>query len=227
MNKEKNVIALLPLKGHSQRVPHKNIRHCGGKPLMLWILDTLLHIQTVERVVVNTDSDEIVGIINKLDNTRIVVHRRPRAMQGDEVSMNKIIAYDIDKYPSKHYLQTHATNPLLSSSTIDDAITAYFSKLDLYDSLYTVNKHQARFYDHNHAPINHDPNNLIPTQNLDPVYEENSNIYIFSATSFKATNTRIGVSPQLFPMNKHEALDIDTIEDFRVADIILTDSKGV
>jgi CMP-N-acetylneuraminic acid synthetase len=83
-----------------------------------------------------------------------------------------------------------------------------------------VNKFQTRFYKKNGEAINHDPNNLIRTQDLEPWYEENSCLYIFSAESFRKTNARIGQDPLLFEIPKIQAIDIDTHEDWAHAEIL-------
>jgi hypothetical protein len=87
----------------------------------------------------------------------------------------------------------------------------------MFDSLFTVNKHQARFYSTSGIPINHNPKNLIPTQNLEPWFEENSNLYIFSKNSFHSTKARIGSRPVMYVMTKLESVDIDTEDDWNFA----------
>ena len=84
----------------------------------------------------------------------------------------------------------------------------------------TVNKTQTRFYLADGAPVNHDLDNLIQTQDLTPWYEENSNLYIFSGPSFASTNARIGKMPILHEMGKMEAVDIDTPKDWLLAEAV-------
>ena len=118
---------------------------------------------------------------------------------------------------------THTTNPLLSLSSISKALTFYEDGLNNgYDSLFTVNKVQNRFYDENCKPINHDPDNLIRTQDLAPWFEENSNLYLFSKESFYATNARIGIKPQMFITEPFESTDIDTPSDWELAEVLVT-----
>jgi CMP-N-acetylneuraminic acid synthetase len=85
------------------------------------------------------------------------------------------------------------------------------------DSLFSVNKVQTRFYKADSSPVNHDPANLIPTQDLEPWFEENSNLYIFTADSFAHSKARIGTSPVLFETPALESLDIDTPDDWELA----------
>jgi CMP-N-acetylneuraminic acid synthetase len=213
-----SIIALLPIKGESERVPGKNLRNFSGKPLLCRVLRTLQETDAVSRVVVNTDSARVTNCVR--DFSKTVVHERPPRLCGHTVPMNDIIAYDLGLLGPGHYLQTHVTNPLLKSETITNAVAAYFDGLPSHDSLFSVVRRQSRFFDADMRPINHDPAVLLNTQDLPPVYEENSCLYIFSDKSFFANGkNRIGGKYQTYPMSHIESLDIDTEEDFRLAEI--------
>jgi N-acylneuraminate cytidylyltransferase len=219
--KNQKIIALLPMKSHSERIPNKNVRLFSGKPLLRIVIDTLLGANYIENIVVNTDSAEISNIISKYYNQDIIIHERPEVLCGDMVSMNDIINYDIAQLAGEHFLQTHSTNPLLRSKTIDSAIRKYFDNIDTFDSIFSVTRLQTRLFDKNVKPLNHKFGDLIRTQDLEPIYEENSNFYIFSKNSFKsASNNRIGLNAQMHELNKMEAQDIDEEEDFVLAESI-------
>ncbi len=224
MEPKKEVIALVPMKGHSERVPEKNIRDFVSQPLLYYILDTLRKSEYIKEIYVNTDNEKITQTIYKI-LPKIKVIDRPDELKGDMVSMNKIIAYDLTQIEGVHFLQTHTTNPLLKTKTINTAIEKYFESLDKNDSLISVTRLQTRLYDKNGKPINHNPNKLLRTQDLDPVYEENSNLYIFSKESFnKNENNRVGQKPYLFEIDQLEATDIDTPNDFKIAEILMQEN---
>ena len=218
--KERRVTALIPMKGHSDRVPNKNLRPFCGKPLYHWTILSLQKSRYVEHIVVNTDSQEIAeNIRQSFDRVKII--DRPSEIRGDFVSMNTIIAHDLSQSPGKHFLQTHSTNPLLNAETIDAAIELYFHNLEMYDSLFTVTRHNARFYWSDGSPINHNPQEMLRTQDLPPIFEENSNLYVFSRESFKRSgNRRVGLRPYLFEISKLEAIDIDEEDDFLLAELL-------
>jgi CMP-N-acetylneuraminic acid synthetase len=212
---------LLPMKGNSERVKNKNMRDFDGNPLYHAIMKSLLASKYIDKVVINTDSEVIAKDAKENFGERVIIIDRPLEIQGGDVSMNIIINYDLDKLEGEHFLQTHSTNPLLKTETIDKAIETYFENLDKYDSLFSVTKVQTRFYDKNAKPVNHNPEELLRTQDLEPLYEENSNFYIFSKDSFKNVgNRRIGLKPKIFELNKLEAVDIDEPEDFTLAEIL-------
>ncbi|WP_219576762.1 acylneuraminate cytidylyltransferase family protein [Vibrio parahaemolyticus] len=210
------VVALLPMKANSSRVPGKNFKDFCGKPLFRWILDSLLAVEEIDQVIINTDAREILAENGLVDTDRIVIRDRKKEICGDDVSMNIVLADDVANVEADIYMMTHTTNPLLSSSTIRAAITQYKEALSSSkaDSLFTVNKIQTRFYTESCKPINHDPDNLIPTQDLEPWFEENSNLYLFNRDSFNSTNARIGSKPTMMVSPALECSDIDTPDDW-------------
>lgn len=215
-------VALLPMKANSQRVKGKNFRPLHGKPLFRWILDSLLAIKEIDLVVINTDARHILAENGLVESDRVMIRDRKPELCGDTVSMNLILADDIAAVPADTYLMTHTTNPMLSAGTIHAALSQYQAGVaaGTADSLFTVNKIQTRFYRADGSAVNHDPDNLIQTQDLEPWFEENSNLYIFTAESFAKTKARIGKKPLLYPMDKMEAVDIDTPEDWALAEAV-------
>jgi CMP-N-acetylneuraminic acid synthetase len=217
------LIALLPMKGNSERVPNKNMRDFDGAPLYHAIMKSLIASKYIDKVAINTDSDIIATDAKENFGEKVVIIDRPQAIQGGDVSMNVIIGYDLNQLDGEHFLQTHSTNPLLRTETIDKAIEIYFEclKEGSCDSVFGVTRVQTRFYDKDARPVNHNPEELLRTQDLEPLYEENSNFYIFSKESFKnAGNKRIGVNPKIVEVNKLEAIDIDEPEDFKLAELL-------
>ncbi len=214
------VVALLPMKGHSERVPGKNIRPFAGRPLFLHILRTLEQSPLISHIVINTDSEEIAHMARSA-SPKVIIHERPVELHGDFVSMNKIIDNDLQRLDASFFLQTHSTNPLLKTETIDKAITLFFEQQGKYDSVFSVTRLQTRLYWPDGSPVNHNPNELLRTQDLPPVYEENSNFYIFSRDSFyRSGKRRIGRHPYMFEVPRLEALDIDEPADFIIAETI-------
>jgi CMP-N-acetylneuraminic acid synthetase len=213
-------VALLPMKAHSARVTGKNFRPFAGKPLFRWILESLLEVLEIELIVINTDARQILAEHGLVDQERVLIRDRKPEICGDLVSMNRVLADDVAAIESREYLMTHTTNPLLSAKTIQSALESYRECLrdDSADSLFTVNFFQTRFYRADGSPVNHDPNHLIRTQDLEPWYEENSNLYIFDRSSFKAAQARIGHRPKMFVTPRIESMDIDDQEGWDMAE---------
>lgn len=217
------VIALLPMKGNSERVPNKNLKDFAGKPLYHRTMEVLLGSKYIDKVIVNTDSEAIKKDLLTHFAENVIIINRPKEITGDLVSMNKIIDCDIHKEPADFYIQTHSTNPLLKIASVDHAIEKMISlsKEGVYDSIFSVTRLQTRLYKGNGEPFNHNPEELLRTQDLDPLYEENSNFYIFTTASFENSGgKRIGKRPFMFEIDKIEAVDIDESQDFVIAETL-------
>lgn len=215
------VTALLPMKAHSERVPGKNTRVIVGRPLFHWVLSALLASPHISRVVINTDSEPIAQDAAGISE-HVHIHVRPAELCGDDVSMNRIIAHDVALLGEGHYLQAHATSPLLTPETISRAVAQYFAALSGHDSLFGVTRLQTRLYSAGGSPMNHDPATLLRTQDLEPVFEENSSLYLFSAEGFRRANdNRIGTSAAMFEVGRIEAVDIDDEADWILAETLL------
>lgn len=214
--------ALVPMKGHSERVSSKNVRSLGGKPLFYHILESLESAKYVYEIIVDTDSPQIMSLIEK-NFPKVNVIERPQYLLGDKVPMTPIIEYDIKYAKTEHFFQTHATNPLLKTSTIDHAIKTYFEGLEGgFDSAMGITRYQTRFYDNYKHPINHNPEVMIPSQDMSPLYEDNSNFYINSIENFLKNKNRVGSNPIFIEVSKLENIDIDEEEDFLIAKALFT-----
>lgn len=208
------------MKAYSERVPGKNMRPLNGRPLFHWIMDALNKSGVVNEIIINTDSEEIAE--NAEQNFDVTIHMRPDYLlniQSNEP--NQIMSHDLDKTDGEYFIQTHSTNPLLKPHTIQETVNVFFENFAHHDSLFSVTPLQTRLFDHNFKALNHDPKNLVKTQNLPRIYEENSCIYIFSRNSFTKNKNRIGAKPLLFPIDRHEAVDIDEEFDFLLAETLM------
>ena len=216
----KKIVALVPMRHHSQRVPGKNYRVLAGKPLYQHIIETLLAVPEISAVVVDTDSGPVMdGLREHFPQVQII--NRPEHLRADDVPMNHILIHDTDQVPADFYLQTHSTNPLLKPETVARAINLFLDNYPNHDSLFSVTRWQTRLYDKDGKAINHNPKELIQTQDLPPVYEENSCIYIFTRANLIAKQHRISDHPMLFEIDAAEAWDIDEELDFEITDFLL------
>jgi CMP-N-acetylneuraminic acid synthetase len=214
------LIALVPMRHNSQRVLGKNYRLLAGKPLFHHIIETLLAVPEINEIVVDTDSDPVMnGLRENFPQVKII--NRPEYLRADDIPMNEILMYDTEQYLADFYLQTHSTNPLLKSETISRAIRAFNENYPKSDSLFSVTRWQTRFYDQQGKAVNHNPRELIQTQDLPPMYEENSCVYIFTRGNLIANRHRISDHPLMFEIPRLEAVDIDEESDFQIADILM------
>lgn len=207
------------MKGHSERVPGKNLRPLCGRPLFHWILKSLAACQYIQEIIINTDSEQIAR--GAQDHFNVTIHMRPEYLLNIHSNeAYQLMAYDLEHTDGEYFLQSHSTNPLLRTATIDRAIETFFEQSE-YDSLFSVTPIQKRFFKEDGTAINHDPNHLIKTQHLPKLLEEDSCIYLFSRRVFFERENRIGYHPLLFPMDKFESVDIDEEYDFFLAEAMM------
>lgn len=228
MSNSLRTVALLPMKAHSERIPGKNFKEFAGRPLFQWVLETLLGIPEIERIIINTDGREVLESHGLEPNDRVLVRDRPTEICGDEVSMNRIIENDMSAVPADTYVMTHTTNPLISEKTIRDAIQFFREGVQngANDSVFTVSRLQSRFYDSDGKALNHDPDRLLRTQDLPPIFEENSNLYVFSKESFQSTNARIGKTPKMLETPFLESFDIDDADGWHLAELVASSKQS-
>ena len=214
------IAALVPMRHHSQRVPGKNYRPLAGKPLFQHILETLKSVPEIDTVIVDTDSEPVMDGVRRLfPDVKLIA--RPEHLRADDVPMNDILLHDTAQVQADFYLQTHSTNPLLKAETISRGIKKFLAEYPKYDSLFSVTRLQTRLYWQDGRAINHNPLELLQTQDLPPVYEENSCIYLFTRENLERKKHRIGDSPLMFDIDADEAWDIDEELDFEIADFLM------
>jgi CMP-N-acetylneuraminic acid synthetase len=220
MSSKPDIVALVPMRHYSERVRGKNYRLLAGKPLYAHILEALIACSEFKEIVVDTDSPIISeGVMVDFPSVRII--ERPDHLREGDVPMNDVLLNDVNLVPSDFYFQTHSTNPLLRPETISLAISTFFEAYPQHDSLFSVTKIQTRMWDAACQPINHDPQVLLRTQDLPPIYEENSCLYVFERSNFIAKQNRLGANPMMFEIPVPEAWDIDNELDFLLVDFLM------
>lgn len=214
------LVALVPMRHSSERVVGKNYRPLHGRPLFHHIVATLLDVPQIDHVVIDTDSPVIArDAAESFPGVQVI--ERPEHLLGGGVPMNEILLHDTGIVDAGLYLQTHSTNPLLKASTITSALDAFLAARDRYDSLFTVTSLQTRLWRQDGSAINHDPSVLLRTQDLPPVLEENSCLYVFTAETLRGRGNRIGERPLLYRLERNEAWDIDEEIDWTVVEALM------
>jgi CMP-N-acetylneuraminic acid synthetase len=213
------IVALVPMRHQSERVPGKNYRPFAGRPLYHHIIGSLLTCPLISDVVIDTDSEVIMDdVARHYPLVRLI--KRPYHLCGGDVPMNDILLHDVSMADADFYVQTHSTNPLLRSQTINRAIEYFLSHYPAHDSLFSVTRLQTRLWDQLGKPVNHDPAILLRTQDLPPIYEENSNLYIFNRNTLEERQNRLGKTPLMFEIDRIEAFDIDDELDFIISEFL-------
>lgn len=215
----KRIAALVPMRHSSERVPGKNYRNFAGKPLFFYVVESLLACKAINTVVIDTDSEVVIELAQQ-HFPAVTILKRPEHLRDGSIPMNDVLLNAISQVEADFYLQTHSTNPILSAATIEAAVNKFLAVYPMYDSLFTVTKRNVRFWDVLARPINHNQNILLRTQDLPPIYEENSCMYLFTKEILQRKHNRIGDRPFMFEMPEIEAQDIDVELNFKVAEFL-------
>jgi len=220
-----SIAAIVPMRHASERVPGKNYRSfAGAGPLYHRIMSTLLKCPLISQVVIDTDSPTIQTDAAK-NFPRVKLIERPEHLRDGATPMNDVLLHTTSLVKADLYLQTHSTNPLLKTSTIDSAIESLRSLPGVFDSLFSVTRIRARLWDQDTHAVNHDPDVLLRTQDLPPVFLENSCLYLFTRATLESRHNRIGERPMMFEIEPAEAIDIDNEIDFRIAELMYLESQ--
>jgi len=211
------VTAILPMRAGSKRIINKNIRKINNKLLFEYITNTLIKSKYIDKIILNTDINK--SYFKNLNNSKIIYFDRKKNLRSN-CNINNVILDTLNNFEGEIFLQTHATNPLLTYSTIDKAISFFINNKNKYDSIFSVTRLQKRLWNKNTKPINHKIQDVPTTQNLSKIYEENSCFYIFTRKSFTYNNNRIGKIPKMYEIGKFESHDIDEEVDINIAKIM-------
>ncbi|MDF3303407.1 acylneuraminate cytidylyltransferase family protein [Rhodococcus sp. T2V] len=214
---ENSVVAVVPIKKNSERVPNKNFRDLGGRPLYRWLLDTLMECRTLSGILVDTDSDELLEQLSSL-YPEIRGRRRPDRLAGPLTSMDEVLRELAPDVTGDIIVQLHVTNPFLRADTIDRAVKSYLDGRS--DSLFSVSEIRGRLWSEDIRPLNHDPAIMERTQDMAPVYKENSCFFIFKRDAMLEKGMRVSGDVSVFPIGDLESTDIDTQDDFEFAEAL-------
>lgn len=209
-------VAIVPMRHNSERVPGKNYRPLAGRPLYHHVVGTLCSVPEINQVIIDTDSDFIIDdCAAAFPDVQVLL--RPEHLRDGAIAMNDVLLNTLEQVEATTVLQTHSTNPFLKADTVSAALRLFDESDREFDSIFSVTRLQARLWDAEMRPVNHDPAVLLRTQDLAPLFIENSCFFIFTPDLLRKRGNRIGENPRMVEMAALEAIDIDIEEDFALA----------
>lgn len=209
------VTAIMPIKLNNERCPGKNTRLLGSKPLLQYELDSLKATGLCHSINVFCSSRKVVAFLPE----GIQFIKRPEYLDLPTSNFTQIFSCFMEQIDSDIYVYAHATAPFISVETMSQCIEAV--KYGEYDSAFCAVKLQDYLWQ-NGEPLNFDATNLPRTQDLKPIYQETSGVYVFTKKMFKKYSRRIGVKPFIKEVSFKEAVDIDNPEDFELAEALVS-----
>ena len=213
------VKAIIPVKMNNERLPGKNTRILGDKPLMHYIQTALLKTDSIDTICVFCSNEEIKKYL--LDGVEFL--KRPEYLDLPSSNFTQIFECFMKDNDADIYVYAHATAPFISTETINDCINAVLS--GKYDSAFCARKIQD-FLWKDGRPLNFDAQNVPRSQDIEPVYRETSGVYVYTKDVFQNLRRRVGNIPYIKELTIREAIDINEYEDFEFAEIMLNHRIG-
>ena len=204
------VVAFIPIKLNSQRLPHKNILPIGGHPLCWHVCNTLSNVDYIDEIYVYC-SDESV---KKYIPSNISFLKRDKHLDGDLIKGFDIYSKFIEEVDADVYLLVHTTSPFIKKESVQNALNKVL--FENYDSAFSAKKIQT-FSWFGGKPINYDLNDVPRTQDIEPIWVETSAFYIFKKEIFTNFRRRIGFNSYIQEVSGIESIDIDEKKDYELA----------
>ncbi len=207
-------VAIMPIKLNNERLPGKNTMILGDKPLLQYELDNLKLTGLCDSINVFCSSEDVVKYL-PMDVNFI---KRPVELDLPTSNFSQIFTAFMNIVDADIYVYAHATAPFISRNTMIRCIEAVQS--GKYDSAFCAIKLQDYLWQDG-DPLNFDATNLPRTQDLKPIYQETSGVYVFTKEMFERYHRRVGMRPYICEVSFKEAVDIDNPEDFRIAEALV------
>ena len=210
------VIAVIPVKSQSTRVKYKNTKLLTDRPLFIHTLEKLLEIDEIDEVWIDTDKKYIIDLALDYNCKNFKYFIRDEKYSNNNTCGNKLLENEINNISSDIYLQILCTSPFLKKNSIKKCINLL--KSEKYESVITVSKEKIYKWNNN-IPcynINKIPNSV----DLNDTIKESMSLYGITREEFLKTKRRIGINPYLLEIDLEESIDINNLNDFKLANKI-------
>ncbi len=211
------VSAVVPAKGHSERVSNKNLRKVNGKTLVQRGCEKLLACDNIHKVYIDTEDERIKSSVRPLFSRGLNLLDRPPELANNDIGANEMFVYAMHSIDETDILIHHyCTAPLIKPETIDECINEFVKKQKHYDSFFTVTPVKEYFWTEDGDQMNFDVEELPNSQNLEKLYRETHGLYGIKTQDLIKQQRRVGENPLLVPISKRESFDVDTVEDLEI-----------
>lgn len=207
------IIAIVPIKMNNERLPGKNIKLLQGKPLIHYVQENLLAIDQIDERYIFCSNDDIQNFLLP----GISYLKRPCYLDEPTSNFTQIFSEFMQRIAADIYVYAHATAPFINAVTTRECIEKVLS--GEHDSSFCAVKIQDFLWSAN-KPLNFDAENLPRSQDLPVFYRETSGVYVFRKEVFEKYHRRVGQNPFIKEVTYREAVDINTAEDFELAELM-------
>jgi len=223
---DKNLLAIIPARGGSKRLPRKNILDLAGKPLIAWTIEAALDSKYIDRVVVSTDDQEIADISIKYGAD--VPFMRPKELASDEatsidVVLNLLEQFKVSGDVYEYVILLQPTSPLRTANNIDESVELLQSRKS--DAIISVCEVEHSPLWCNTIPESGDLSGFINesilnkrSQDLERYYRLNGAIYLCGTRRLKKEKSFfMKKNCFAYKMKQGQSVDIDNEEDLFIA----------
>lgn len=207
------ISAVIPIKMNNERLPGKNTKILGDKPLIHYIQETLLRSNFIDDIYVFCSDVRIKQYL--LSGVEFL--SRDKCLDLPTSNFTQIFTDFKEQIAADIYIYAHATAPYVTVETVNECINAVCS--GKYDSAFCASKIQDFLWQDN-SPLNFNPSNLPRSQDLNPIYRETSGVYVYTNEVFEKYHRRIGAVPFIKEVTFREAVDINEPADFELAEML-------
>ena len=225
-------LIVIPARGGSKGVPRKNIKVLGDKPLIQYTIDAAKGVFDDEFICVSTDDFEIKSVVEQLGLK--VPFLRPNELASDTAGTYEVLLHAISYYESKGYfpdtlILLQPTSPFRTSAHIKEALKLYHESIDMVVSVKETkaNPYYILFEEDSNGYLkNTKEAHFTRRQDCPKVWEYNGAIYIINVKALKEKTISQFTKVCKFEMDETSSHDIDTLLDWRIAEIIINDKEN-
>lgn len=207
------VVSFIPIKLNNQRLPGKNTLPLGKRAMCEYIFETVNQVEGIDERYVYCSDEKIKDYMPE----GLIFQKRDSYLDGFQVKGLEIIEYFLRDVKADIYVLTHVTQPFTKASSMEEALQKVIS--GEYDSAFSAREIQDYCW-YRGKPFNYDMQDIVTTQNLEPIYMETGAFYIFTREVFEKYHQRIGKNPYIKIIDEIEAVDIDTADDYEFAKVV-------
>lgn len=224
-------LVVIPARGGSKGVPRKNIKVLGDKPLIQYTIDAAKGVFKDDFICVSTDDIEIKSVVENLGLK--VPFLRPNELAADTSGTYEVLLHAISHYESESYfpdtlILLQPTSPFRTSAHIKEALKLYHESIDMVVSVKETkaNPYYILFEEDSNGYLKKTKEaNFTRRQDCPKVWEYNGAIYIINVNALKAFAINQFTKVCKFEMDELSSHDIDTLLDWRIAEIIISDKE--
>lgn len=217
------IIAVVLARGGSKGIPKKNIRDFAGLPLVEWCLRAAMNSKKISKVILSSDSEEILDIGRKLG---CEIHKRAEKYSKDTTTSEESMMSVIDEHPlaqsAEILVLIQPTSPLTESEDFDQALDLFEKRG--FDSLATgTNDHSFTWNvdENGNAKPNYNPNLRPRRQEMKNLRKENGAFYITKKQVWIEQKCRLGGKIGFYTMKPHQAIEIDSELDWKLLEELI------